>query len=300
MSAADLAARALRAIRSAVTIGCSGALAMLSPASAACPVCGRAFRGQGKVSFAGLCPACTEAIPWIRRIECPVCGRPERCGDCARRTAASFVASRSAVRYDASVRSWLATYKYRGHEALGPVLGEMMAEACRHLLAERRARYPHFRFDALVPVPLSEERLAERGFNQAEQLASCVGARCSIPVVEALRRTRNSGKQSYISRRERMRNTQGLFAADESRLPALFLPNDTRSRSIESLVATFWPTFGSSPTPHAGQPLRLLLIDDIYTTGSTIDACAGALSESLRRLYPGTSVEIYALTLARS
>ncbi|MFC4100357.1 ComF family protein [Paenibacillus xanthanilyticus] len=298
MSAAELAARALNAIRGAVAVGCSSALAMLSPSNAACPVCGRAFRNQGKVSFAGLCPACTEAIPWIRRIECPVCGRPERCGDCARRTAASFVASRSAVRYDASVRSWLAMYKYRGHEALMPVLGEMMAEACRHLLAERRARYSHFRFDALVPVPLSEERLAERGFNQAEQLASYVGARWSIPVVEALRRTRNSGKQSFISRRERMRNTLGLFAADDLRLPALLLPD--RTRNAVPIVATFWSEFRAPQACPAREPLRLLLVDDIYTTGSTIDACAQALAKALHGLHPGICVEIYALTLARS
>ncbi|MFB9327046.1 ComF family protein [Paenibacillus aurantiacus] len=298
MSAAGLVVRSLEALRGAVMNGCSGALAMLSPASQACPVCGHAFRSAGKASFAGLCPACTEAIPWIRGVTCPVCGRPERCGDCLRRTAASFVASRSAVRYDESVRSWLALYKYRGHEALLPVLGEMMAAAGLLFLAERRAIYAHFGYDALVPVPLSEERLAERGFNQAEQLASYVGGRLAIPVIEALRRTRNSGKQSFISRRERMKNTQGLFAAEESRLPELL--RSRLARNANQSFAAFRARRRRQAASPAQSPLRLLLIDDVYTTGSTIDACAAALAGALRQLDPEARVEIYALTLARS
>lgn len=298
MSAAGLTARVLQTLRGAVMKGCSFALASLSPAGAACPVCGRAFQGADKVCFAGMCPACTEAIPWIDRIACPVCGRPERCGDCRRRSASSFVASRSAVRYDEAVRGWLALYKYRGHEALVPVLGEMMAAACRRLVAERRAVQADFQLHALIPVPLSEERLSERGFNQAEQLASHVGGQCVVPVVEALRRTRNSGKQSYISRLERMQNTKGLFAADESRLSALL-----RSPRIQGAVTSpspRRPTSGTRAGARSPAPIRLLLIDDVYTTGSTIDACAGALVSALRELAPESPVEIYALTLARS
>ncbi|WP_274654211.1 ComF family protein [Paenibacillus humicola] len=224
-------------------------------------------------------------MPWITRIECPVCGRPEACGDCRRRSDAAFVLSRSAVRYNAFIRGLLALYKYRGHEALAPLLGGMMQVAYILMLAELGGRDASFGFDAVVPVPLSAERLAERGFNQAERFAVHIAGLSGIPVVEALRRTRHSAKQSFKTRGDRLRDTRDLFEAD---LAAYDQPNVREIRNGAGVTADFRGT---------GR-MRILLVDDIYTTGGTVNACAAALAGTpgLRRFRP----EIYVLTLARS
>ena len=125
----------LRYVRQFVPAVIRTSISMLSPLPSACLTCGRAYRenrGTAKsrfddsTVFRSLCPDCRSAIPWITRIVCRVCGRPGSCGDCARRTDSAFVSNRSAVSYDEMIRGWLALYKYRGHEALGLLLGEML------------------------------------------------------------------------------------------------------------------------------------------------------------------------------
>jgi predicted amidophosphoribosyltransferase len=269
------------------------AAALLSPQPASCLACGRAYRktpAHAKTAAAkltGLCPECLSAVPWIRLIRCPVCGRPDPCGDCARRHDAAFLSNRSAVRYNPFVRELLALYKYRGHEALEPLLGAMMNEAYMRMLAELAARGSLIAFDALVPVPLSRERLAERGFNQAERLAAAVAAIQGIPVCEVLHRTRHSGKQSFKTRGARLSDTRDLFRADETKFEELLQRSLERRQHSRNHAAL-----------HIS--LKLLIIDDIYTTGGTVNACAKAIEEACRRLEPAPHPEIRALTLARS
>lgn len=289
------------------------AVSLLSPAPFACLVCGRHYRfTSGAAAAAGpaishrLCPDCRDSIPWIGRIVCPVCGRPETCGDCARREAPAFICSRSAVTYDETIRSWIAQYKYRGHEALGAVFGDMINIAYTGLRRELERRDPAFRFDAAVPVPLSMERLRERGFNQAEQLASAVAGRHGPPLARLLIRTRDSGKQSEKSRMERIRGTRNLFAADEAEIAAL-IARVQAAASARSGGSAFSRSPGdrsqfAADCSTGARPviLRLLLVDDIYTTGSTVNACAAVLKTAVAHRYPGIRPEIYVVTLARS
>ncbi|UVI29901.1 ComF family protein [Paenibacillus spongiae] len=265
-------------------------ISMLAPTPSACLTCSRTYResrsqAQGglddSIVFQRLCPECRSSIPWITRIACRVCGRPGPCGDCKRRLDSAFVCNRSAVSYDEAIRGWLALYKYRGHEALGQLLGEMLHAAYVRMYSELAQRQANFRFDAAIPVPLSDARLLERGFNQAEQLATAVAVRNQLPLVRALRRTRHSDKQSYKTRGARLSSTRNLFAAEEAALrPLVGLLND------EAVIMN--------------RALRLLIVDDIYTTGSTVDACARAILDTMQRDYPGIHTEIYVLTLARS
>jgi ComF family protein len=115
-------------------------------------------------------------------------------------------------------------------------------------------------FDAIVPVPLHWRRRWRRGFNQSELLARELGRRCGLPVRRALRRTKATASQAALSHTGRRKNVSSAFAA-------------RRSVSIEGL--------------------RVLLVDDVMTTGSTAAACARALKS-------GGAFSVALLTLARA
>jgi competence protein ComFC len=102
-------------------------------------------------------------------------------------------------------------------------------------------------WDALVPVPLYHRRLRSRGFNQARELANVLGRRRGIPVWSCLRRLRETPSQTGLDRGERRENMRGAFAVKGG--------FDVTGR-------------------------RLLLIDDVFTTGATTNACARVLAEA--------------------
>jgi ComF family protein len=102
-------------------------------------------------------------------------------------------------------------------------------------------------WDALVPVPLHSARLRWREFNQADQLARLLGRRVGVPVWPCLERTRSTEVQSRLHRSERLKNLRGAFG--------LVKGWDVRDK-------------------------RVLIIDDVLTTGSTVNACAKVLVEA--------------------
>lgn len=130
--------------------------------------------------------------------------------------------------------------KYHGHQS-----------ACRQMGKEMAYEFRNHRFfdgiDCIVPVPLHEERLRQRGYNQSELLAQGISAVTSIPVcADAVRRVHNNSTQTHKSGYERWNNVSGLFALTGS-----------------------------------GEQLRgkhILVVDDVLTTGATIVSCCDALS----------------------
>jgi predicted amidophosphoribosyltransferase len=186
------------------------------------------------------------------------------------------------------MRAMLALYKYRGNERLAPLLGDMLLPVLEAMTAELAQRHNATSgsankskwkladyWDAVTYVPISEERASERGFNQAEQLASHIAKRYRLRLLNLLIRARHSEKQSFKTRSERMRDTRSLFNVNVGELRILLNP-----------------AFDAQPTR---KTVRLLLIDDIYTTGSTAEAC----SQEVHRL-ANCPLEIYILTWARS
>ncbi|SEL75159.1 hypothetical protein SAMN05518856_11768 [Paenibacillus sp. OK003] len=171
---------------------------------------------------------------------------------------------------------------------------------------------PRWRPDAVTYVPVSNERLAERGFNQAERLAAGLAAAVRLPVVDLLQRRINTTKQSFKTRGERIQTMQDAFAIQPGgidMLLELYKAAKAASQSVQknmySRAANSFSNgeegsshFRSTPQGWQVAPLRLLIIDDIYTTGSTLDACGQVI------LSAGSSInlpiEIYTLTLARS
>jgi competence protein ComFC len=267
---------------------------MLSAGSCVCLLCNKKNVSRAGSPLTSLCTECRKAIPWINRIFCSVCGRPVHCPDCARRLNTSFVCNRSAVRYSPHIRHWLALYKYRGHEALLPLLGEMMVSAFGSMQNELSHRHAGFEFDALIPVPVSKERQQERGFNQAERFADYLAGRTGVPLFGILQRTRNSDKQSSKTRMARLHDTRELFKADDSAMSALIADiNGRRPVPIDQSLP-----IGEAKCSQA--LIRLLLIDDIYTTGSTAEACSRALVKAAADQGRAWGTEVYVLTLARS
>ncbi|OME85855.1 hypothetical protein BK122_03015 [Paenibacillus pabuli] len=168
---------------------------------------------------------------------------------------------------------------------------------------------PRWRPDAVTYVPVSNERLAERGFNQAERLAAGLAAAVRLPVVDLLQRRINTTKQSFKTRGERIQTMQDAFAIQPGGIDMLLELYKAASQSVQknmySRAANSYANGeeGSShvtPTTEGRPltPLRLLLIDDIYTTGSTLDACGQMILNAGYSI--NLPIEIYTLTLARS
>jgi competence protein ComFC len=210
-------------------------------------------------SSIGICESCHQGIPWIRKVYCEVCGRYETCADCLRRKETYFIMSRSAVEYSDGMRAWLARYKYRGDESMLPLLVEMLRYPYQGLKLELPKS--HKKFDYITYIPLSPERLAERGFNQAQQLAAGIGKAYEIPVIPLLNRVLHTGKQSYKTRQQRLNDLDHVFIYHD--------PGITVSGK-----------------------LYILIIDDVYTTGSTLNQCSRVIREHV-------NAQIYGLTWAR-
>ncbi|WEK53908.1 MAG: ComF family protein [Candidatus Cohnella colombiensis] len=239
-----------------------------------CPLCGGRpqHNGMNTVPIAiehpaprkvleQLCKSCLSQIPWIAKPICNICGRHERCEDCVRRATRYVELCRCAVKYDDRMREWLALYKYRGQERLEALLAAMLAFAFERLCASVCQRPVYFQ--AITCVPLASERLRERGFNQAERMAIHLSHWYGIPYRPMLYRQRHTEKQSLKSRRSRVEDMSGLF----------------------------------SPIQKVNNLERIILLDDIYTTGSTMNECARVLSEGDGGR---KNTQIYGISWARS
>ena len=279
---------------------------LLSPRGVSCLTCGKVISTTVR-GYPELCQSCYASIPWIIAPRCSTCGRPVGCPDCSRygHSPRSFILNRSAVSYNAMMREWLGQYKFRGHEAYGLVLSRMMGRAMRRLLQELACGKGRatVHFDAVTFVPISAARLMERGFNQAELLARGAASIGNVPLLPLLERTKHTEKQSFKNRSERLHAMEGLFG---------FLPDAVER--LESVIAISQPrSLLDSPfllrrreglaknvslNTLSEIPLKLLLIDDVYTTGSTVDACSEVLLKVCSLL--GRKGEVYCLTWARS
>ena len=140
-----------------------------------------------------------------------------------------------------AVQKLIHNLKYRGHRSIGKYLGKWMGE---ELL-----RSPHFsEIDAVIPVPLHRRKLRSRGFNQVEDFGKEIAAALNVPYLDDVLQKRSySNSQTIKGRLARWGNIEETFV----------------------LVH-----------PEKIQNMHLLLVDDLITTGSTLEACAGVLQEA--------------------
>ncbi|OEH86721.1 hypothetical protein BHU72_00135 [Desulfuribacillus stibiiarsenatis] len=218
-----------------------------------------------------VCRECTTQIPIICGSYCEVCGRKTDqhiCNDCKGNGERNFIYSRAATQYSEFMQQMIHLWKYRGNRQVGIFLESLISHAYR--------RYFHsIPIDKIVPVPLHRNRLAERGFNQAEYLANAVSKCSGIPVCTHLQRVEETEKQSKKTKQDRARSLADAFRYIE------YISDD---RCSDDNV------FSSDKEDLKNQ--KILIIDDIYTTGTTIDSCAKVLRDA------GAS-EVYALVLSR-
>jgi ComF family protein len=204
-----------------------------------CPAC------RDPVGDNGLCPACWAKLSFIARPYCERLGIPFAYDPgpgilsmAAIADPPTYNRARVAVRYDDIARAMVHALKYGDRLDLAPTMGRWMANAGAEILAE---------CDALVPVPLHWRRLWARRCNQSALLAQAIARTSGVPVaLAALKRVKPTAQQVGLTRAERAENVQGAF-----RVPA------------DGIAEV------------AGR--RLILVDDVVTSGATVEACARAL-----------------------
>jgi ComF family protein len=204
-----------------------------------CPACRELVEGEG------LCAACWSKLAFIAPPYCerlgipfPFDGGPGLLSMEALADPPAYGRARAAVRYDDVARQLVHALKYGDRLDLAPTMGRWMARAGRELIATA---------DAVVPVPLHWRRQWARRFNQSALLAEAIAKAGARPVAHtALKRVKPTPQQVGLDKAARALNVQGAFRVAPD---------------------------GKAEV--AGR--KLLLVDDVLTSGATVDACARAL-----------------------
>lgn len=224
------------------------------------PVCGFCNTGLDVSDAGSICVSCRSWVAYIEPPWCTRCGRAyaheeqfaHLCGECITRPR-NYRRARSVAHYRDMVRSALHRFKYGLKQHLAQTLGSLMTERLASLDAE-------WRYDLIMPVPLHPRRLRGRGFNQSLSLASALSGRIRVPLDRFnLKRIRWTESQVGLSETQRAFNVKDAFCISR---------------------------------PEAIRHACILLIDDIYTSGSTVDECS-------RELMNAGAEAVDVLTLAR-
>lgn len=215
-----------------------------------CPVC-RKIPDKGTL----ICKSCEKKLSYIKEPQCMKCSKPildKEKEYCydCQEKAHSYIAGKALWIYDDTMRRSIAGFKYGGSLEYAQFYGRELA---RHY-----GKWIKAHGDILVPVPLHRKKKRIRGYNQAEVLAREVGKRVQVPVAgEFLCRTKATLPQKELNDKERLKNLSQAFAVEKN---------------------------------HFFTAEKVMLVDDIYTTGSTIEACA-------KVLYKAGIKEVYFLSI---
>jgi ComF family protein len=199
-----------------------------------------------------VCGACRTSLPLVKGLVCLKCGKglmeetEEYCPDCRERRHA-YEYGKALFHYTEEVKGMIARFKYKNQRSIGVWLGGQIAETFHREIIRMQA-------DMLTPVPLYIRKERQRGFNQARILAETVGRKAGLPSEDLLIRRKSTRAQKDLGADARAANLAGSFQIAEA----------WRDRLPEAVI----------------------LVDDIYTTGSTIDACAAELKRGgVKRVY---------------
>lgn len=225
--------------------------------SRSCEGCGVSMTGEG----GSLCWDCQTSVSWVQMPFCERCGDPVaglvsdayECAWC-RKSNPAFDWARSAVRYDGLAKTCLRRFKYN-------VGFWLMNNLVDWLVALWKTCPPDVReADAMAPVPLYPRRRRERGYNQSAMLAEALAQRMGIPFRPGLlRRIRSTPSQTRLTAAQRVHNVRGVF---------------------------------SVPWPRRVRGARIVLVDDVMTTGATVNECA-------RMLRAAGAASVMVVTVAR-
>lgn len=207
-----------------------------------CAICDSVVRKPGNV-----CGDCKEIVPFLAGTRCKKCSKPieegEYCQDCKSYEKA-FIQNYSVFLYTDVMRESVGRFKYSGRKEYANYYANCMDEALKKIVKK-------WDVQGLVPVPLHESRMRKRGYNQSLVLAREIGKKWGIPVLEdILYREKKTAPQKELDSKERLENLKNAFLVSKN-------------------VIRLYPSLK-----------RVIIIDDIYTTGSTMHFCTKALMEA--------------------
>lgn len=206
-----------------------------------CPICDGLTGGCDRL----VCEYCAPLLQRLKEPLCKKCGKPlgkeeEEYCPDCAKGHHLYKRGRAVFLYDDSLRASVARFKYGNRREYADFYVDELVKAWGPVIRSWEA-------DALIPIPLHRSRKRRRGFNQAELLAGGIGQSLGIPVLTGwLVRTKKTRPQKELSDLERKQNLKNAFQA---------VRNDVKLKTV-------------------------ILVDDIYTTGSTIDAAAALLLEN--------------------
>ena len=217
---------------------------LLYPSKPKCDIC-------GSVGTAVACDICMASLDYLQGVTCLHCGKqlnekyPKSiCPDC-RDGIFHYDRAYSCFAYSGMGKELIHKLKYEGKIQLSKVIAGLM---------EERLRNEVLSIDAIVPVPIHENKLRTRGFNQSLIIARELAGRLRKPVLDCLLRTKETKEQYNLDKAQRYLNIVDAFSVK-------LLYNNDKNKSI-------------------------LLVDDIYTTGSTVNECSRVLREfGARNIY---------------
>lgn len=204
----------------------------------ACPAC-KTGDGSG---INDLCSDCRKKLLFFSDSCCKLCGGEldnvfDYCSKCIHEAQRPFAEGASVFAYQSFAREIITEYKSGKMSVYGRIFGRMAAERLRR-------NYTHWDFDIIVPVPLHWTRKFKRKFNQSQLIAEFISAELKVPCrPEALRRIKKAKAQKFLSAAERRMNLKNAF------------------RGSRKIV----------------QDMKILLIDDVFTTGATLSCAADEL-----------------------
>lgn len=194
----------------------------------------------------GLCPECFNEINFISQPYCHKCGHPFEnapragkmlCGSCLKKVKTPFRLSRAAVHYDEASKNLLLAFKFMDKTDNAETLAKWLNLAGQDIWKEG--------VDVIVPIPLHYTRLIKRRYNQSGLLAAELTKLCHVPVdYTSVVRHKRTRPQVEFSGHERIKNVKGVFSVKH--------PEKIKNK-------------------------RVVIIDDVMTTGSTLKECALAL-----------------------
>jgi ComF family protein len=207
------------------------------------------------------CPTCFSELPFIRGPVCARCGsplsienyqQPDICGECLV-FPPPFISAISLGFYGGSLQKSIELLKYRNQRSIARPLGHLLSIVSETWIKSHA-------IDVILPIPLHKKRIRERGYNQSALIARAMGSYTGLPVeIDSLIRVRNTMPQVSLRINEREKNVKGAFKVRD---------------------------------PERIKGKRVLLLDDVITTGSTI-------KEATKSLISSGIEEVFVITIAR-
>lgn len=229
-------------------------LDLLYPEKNVCFICDE---HDSSANISHICYNCLQEMTFLKGPRCSICGKPLEKGYLQEKCHDCmqeehyFAKAISPLEYTGRVKEAIYKYKYGKKSYMYRALGPLLVQALRDQSFDD--------VDIITPVPLHKKKMAQRGFNQSELLAHYVSKSLNIPLNKKdLVRIRNTDIQNKLGKSERYKNIKGAFKVKNSQ---------------------------------AFYGLTVLLIDDILTTGATVDECSRVLIKS-------GAQKVYVLTLA--